>query len=156
MKIVKRTALTLLGAALLFSLPLLPAVSHAYCVYNLTNVQLQVCGGNCSGCMAKTIEPGQRACCPGSDKACQKASQFLLTVIYGHHWYNNVGCTGWKIDHRVEPHGWVTLSGTCPDTFKACESKGAKACDITYVIYDSEGHVTYQGRAAWNHGMGCN
>jgi len=145
----------LLSALLVWCLVLLaPATAGAYCVYNHTNVQLTVCAGFCSSCMSKTIEPGQRTCCPGGDRGCNDASSVAFDVLYGHHWYKSAGCSGWKIHHAIDAHGWVTLSGTCTKSFKDCNEKKAQACDVTYVFYDKNGHITHQGKAGYN-GVGC-
>ncbi len=150
-----KNTILLLMASLVLCLPLLaPATAGAYCVYNHTNVTLEVCAGGCSSCMNKIIEPGQHTCCPGGDRGCDDASFVAFDIIYGHHWYSHVGCGGWRIDHAIDRHGWVTLSGTCTDSFKACGEKQDQACDVTYVFHNRHGHVTHHGKAGYND-TGC-
>jgi len=84
----------LLSALLVWCLVLLaPATARAYCIYNLTNVTLKVCAGNCYSCLSKTIEAGNHGCCPGGDRGCNDAPFLAFSVVYGHHWYNDT-CNG--------------------------------------------------------------
>jgi len=141
----------LVASLVLAGLLLAPATAGAYCIYNLTNVNLHICGGHCASCLAKTIEPGQHSCCPGGDRGCNDAKTVSFSIIYGHHWYDDA-CNGWDINHAVDDHGWVVLSGKCATDKKNC---GCDACSVTYVYHDKNGKITHQGKAAYTSGSGC-
>ena len=140
MTAIMRPPKLLAAMALLCTMLLAPALASAYCVYNHTDVTLRVCGGTCLSCLAKTVHPGEKACCPGGDKGCSGGKY----VIIGPKMKNGITCSGCYVPHKVDSHGWVSIHGTC----KSCPKNDCdNICDgLSAEVYDSDGKQTYGGK----------
>jgi len=141
-----------LGAAMILCVSLLaPAMAQAYCVYNDTNVKLQVCGELCSGCLSAIVDPGGHACCPGDDRGCRGTTLISFSITYP----DDTGCGGWSSHHKVDAHGWVSIRGSVHATWRQCLDDPAKAGEnLTVTVYHSDGSIAWQGPAP-RHSAGC-
>jgi len=127
----------ILAASVFFAMCLFPPPSGAYCVYNHTNVGLNVCGETCHKCYNKDIDSGEHGCCPGAHKGCGGHTYITITPYLS--WIS--GDYGWYAPIQVTSHGWVSFFGECKGSIyddDYCD-------DVTVKVHNDDGDVIYHG-----------
>lgn len=117
---------------------LLPSPSSAYCVYNHTNTDFDVCGESCNRCFRKYIDSGEHGCCPGGHKGCRGETYITIRPID----FSGVSIYHWYAPIQVTSHGWVSIHGKCKEDIQQKD-----ACDdLRVVVNNDHGHVIYDGK----------
>jgi hypothetical protein len=111
--------------------------SQAYCVYNHTNTNFDVCGENCHKCFRGNISNGHHSCCPGNHKGCGGNTFITIWPIRSsddHEWW------GWYVPIQVTNHGWASFFGECSKELSKHQ------CDnLTATVHNNDGDKIYDG-----------
>lgn len=146
----RKIALSLFGVALCVAI-CLGAVSDAaaYCVYNHTNVTMNICGETCSHCMKKKVDSGDYGCCPGGDSGCGGHTWITFWVHFG--WWSDSSWR-WYIPVQVTSHGYVRIYGKCND-YPEQNSSSCYVDTLRAEVYNDDGHKIYDGGVEWLAGV---
>jgi len=151
-----------LSLAVFFSaICLFPSPGSAYCVYNHTNANFDVCGESCNKCFRKNIKSGDHACCPGGHKGCGGHTYITFHPYEG----SDESGYGWYAPVQVTNHGWVSFFGECKGSMWLDPNKHEVAnpdyCkDVTVKVHNNDGDVIYHGglyraNTTWYGGVKC-
>jgi hypothetical protein len=138
-----KTVLAIFILALTGIFCLLSSPCSAYCVYNHTNANFDVCGESCNKCFRKNIKSGHHACCPGGHKGCGGHTYITFHPYEGRYESNY----GWYAPVQVTNHGWVSFFGKCKGSMMLeVDVANPDYCkDVTVKVHNNDGDVIYHG-----------